>query len=77
MDVPLSLKRRREKWKVVPTEEETFGLGEIMGLDRPLGESCGLPRTSLVFSRVSWVCASGHTETRECLFMADMHDLQQ
>lgn len=77
VDVPLSLEGRREKWKVVPTEEVTFGLGEIMGLDRPLGKSCGLPGTSLVFRRVSWVCASGHTETTECLFMADMSDLQQ
>lgn len=31
MDVPLSLEERTEKWRLVPTEEVTFGLGEITG----------------------------------------------
>lgn len=62
---------------MVPTEEVTFELGEITGLDRPLWESCGLHGTSLVSRRVSWACVSAHTGASDYLVHGAMSDLQQ
>lgn len=72
--------RRRGVWKLVPTEEVTFGLEESTGLtgpDRTFSESCALRGASLVSRCVSWACEPGHAGAMERQFMADTSALQR
>lgn len=51
-------------WKLVLAEEVTFGLGENIGLDRSLRESCALPGQAW-FPDVSLAGESGHMGAME------------